>query len=46
VKPAGISGTKQTEYLKDKIDEHATNSKNENIRHLYRVVNYLKREGT
>jgi hypothetical protein len=31
VKPAGTSGIK-TEYLKDKIDELAMNSKNKNIR--------------
>jgi hypothetical protein len=31
VKPAGISGIKR-EYLKDKIDELATDSKNKNIK--------------
>jgi hypothetical protein len=31
------------EYLKDKIDELATNSKNKNIRDLYRGVNDFKR---
>jgi hypothetical protein len=30
---------KKSEYLKDKIDEHATNSKNNNIRYLYRGIN-------
>jgi hypothetical protein len=34
VKPGGILGIKM-EYLKDKIDEHATNSKNKNTRDLY-----------
>jgi hypothetical protein len=33
VKPAGISGKKR-EYLKEKTDELATNSKNKNIRDL------------
>jgi hypothetical protein len=32
------------EYLKDKINELATNSKNTNIRHLYRGINYFKRD--
>jgi hypothetical protein len=31
------------EYPKDKINELATNSKNKNIRHLYRGINGLKR---
>jgi hypothetical protein len=30
---------KQREYLKDKINELATNSKNKNIRDLYRGIN-------
>jgi hypothetical protein len=30
---------KKREYLKDKINELATNSKNKNIRHLYRGIN-------
>jgi hypothetical protein len=30
-------------YLKDKINELATNSKNENIRDLYRGINVFKR---
>jgi hypothetical protein len=38
VKPADISGTKR-EYLKDKMKELATNSKNKNIRDLYIGVN-------
>jgi hypothetical protein len=36
VKPAGISGIKKRQYLKDKIDELATNSKTKKIRELYR----------
>jgi hypothetical protein len=31
MKPAAISGKKR-EYLKDKINKHATNCKNKNIR--------------
>jgi hypothetical protein len=38
VKPAGISGIKKREYLKDKINEFAVNSKNKNIRDLYREI--------
>jgi flagellar basal body rod protein FlgC len=34
---------KKREYLKDKIDELATNSKNKNIRDLYRGTNDFKR---
>jgi hypothetical protein len=34
---------KKREYLKDKINELATNSKNKNIRDLYRGVNEFKR---
>jgi hypothetical protein len=30
------------EYLKDKINELAMNSKNKNIRDLYRVINEFK----
>jgi hypothetical protein len=41
VKPADISGIK--EYLKDKINELATNSKNKNNRDLYRGINGFKR---
>jgi hypothetical protein len=33
---------KKREYLKDKINEHATNSKNRNIRELYRGINGFK----
>jgi hypothetical protein len=42
VKAAGISGIKR-EYLKDKIDELATNSKNKNIRDSHRRINEFKR---
>jgi hypothetical protein len=42
MKPADISGIKR-EYLKDKINELATNSKNKNIRDLYRGINGCKR---
>jgi hypothetical protein len=38
VKPAGISGIRKREYLKDRIDELATNSKNKNVRDLYRGI--------
>jgi chemotaxis methyl-accepting protein methylase len=34
---------KKREYLKDKIDEFARNSKNKNIRDLYRGINAFKR---
>jgi hypothetical protein len=34
---------KKREYLKDKINELATNSKNKNIRDLYRGINDFKR---
>jgi hypothetical protein len=42
VKPAGISEL-DGEYLKDKIDEVATNIKKKNIRDLHRGINYFKR---
>jgi hypothetical protein len=42
MKPADISGIKR-EYLKDKINELATNSNNKNIRGLYRGINEFKR---
>jgi hypothetical protein len=35
---------KNREYLKDKIHELATNSKNKNIRDLYRGINEFKRD--
>jgi hypothetical protein len=34
---------KRTEYVKDKIDELATNSKNKNIRDLYSGITNLRR---
>jgi hypothetical protein len=34
---------KKREYLKDKINEVATNSKNKNIRDLYRGINEFKK---
>jgi hypothetical protein len=34
---------KKREYLKDEINELATNSKNKNIRYLYRGINEFKR---
>jgi hypothetical protein len=34
---------KKREYLKDKINELATNSKKKNIRNLYRGINEFKR---
>jgi hypothetical protein len=43
VKLADISGIKKSEYLKDKINELATNSKNKNIRDLHRGINEFKR---
>jgi hypothetical protein len=42
VKPAGFSGKKR-QYLKDKIDELATNIKNKNNRDLYRGMNNFQR---
>jgi hypothetical protein len=42
VKPADISGIKKN-YLKYKINELVTNSKNKNIRDLYRGINEFKR---
>jgi hypothetical protein len=41
VKPAGISGRKE-EYLKDKIKEFAMNSRDKDIRELYREINKFK----
>jgi hypothetical protein len=42
VKPAGISGKKR-EYLKENINEFATNSKKKNIREFHREINKFKR---
>jgi hypothetical protein len=39
VKPAGTFGNKKREYLKDKINDLATNSKNKNIRDLCGGIN-------
>jgi hypothetical protein len=41
MQPVDISGKKR-ESLKDKINEPATNSKNKNIRDLYRGINERK----
>jgi hypothetical protein len=38
-----ISGTIKREYLKDKINEFESNSKNKNIRDLYRGMNESKK---
>jgi hypothetical protein len=35
-------GNKKKEYLKDKINELESNSKNKNIRDLYRGINELR----
>jgi hypothetical protein len=43
MKPAGNSGIEKREYLKDKINELASNSKNKNIRDFYRGINEFKR---
>jgi hypothetical protein len=43
VKPAGISGIKKREYLKDKIDGISANSMNKNIRGMYRGINEFKK---
>jgi hypothetical protein len=40
---SGHFRSKKREYLKDKINELATNSKNKNIRGLYRGINEFKR---
>jgi hypothetical protein len=40
--PSETNGDKK-EYFKDNIDELATNSKNKNIRDLYRGINDFKR---
>jgi hypothetical protein len=34
---------KKSQYIKDKINELATNSKNKNIRDLYRGINEFKK---
>jgi hypothetical protein len=42
MKPADISGLRKSEYLKDKINELSTNTKNK-IKGLYRGINEYKR---
>jgi hypothetical protein len=42
VKPADISGIKRGVYLKLKINELATNSKNKDTRGLYKGINESK----
>jgi hypothetical protein len=39
----GVHENRKREYLKDKINELATNSKNKNIKALYRGINEFKR---
>jgi hypothetical protein len=41
--PADFSKNKKRKQMKDKINELATNSKNRNIRDLYRGINEFKR---
>jgi hypothetical protein len=43
VKATGISGIQKRRYLKDKIDELASISKNKNIRDLCRGIKDFKR---
>jgi hypothetical protein len=43
VKPAKYFRNKKRKYLKDKIDELATNRKKKNIRDLFTRINYFKR---
>jgi hypothetical protein len=43
VKPTDISGIKRGKYLKDKINELATNGKNKNISDLCRGIIEFKR---
>jgi hypothetical protein len=43
VKLVDISGTKRKEYLKAKVNELETNSKNKNIRDLFRGISDFKR---
>jgi hypothetical protein len=38
MKPADIAGIKRGQYLRDKINELATNSINKNIRDLFREL--------
>jgi chemotaxis methyl-accepting protein methylase len=41
---SGHFRNKKREYLEDRIDELVTNSKNKNIRDLYRGINEFKRD--
>jgi hypothetical protein len=43
VKLVELSGQKKWEYLKNKINELETNSKNKNIRDLYRSIHEFKK---
>jgi hypothetical protein len=43
MKPVEHLGTRKREYLKGKINELETNSKNKNIRDLYRHINEFKK---
>jgi hypothetical protein len=43
VKPEDISAIKGGKYLKDRINELLTNSKNKNFRELYRGINDFKK---
>jgi hypothetical protein len=43
VKPVDTSGKEKRQYMKDRINELATNNKNKNIRDLYRGINEFKR---
>jgi hypothetical protein len=43
VKLVELSGPKKKEYLKNKINELETDSKNKNIRDLYRGINEFKK---
>jgi hypothetical protein len=43
VKLVEFSGPKKRECLKNKINELETNSKNENIRYLFRGINEFKK---
>jgi hypothetical protein len=36
--------TKKRQYMKDKVNELATNSRNKNIRELYRGINKFRRD--
>ena len=44
MKLVDISGEKKREYLKAKINELETNSKNKNVRELYRRISDFKKD--